>query len=187
MVDIFSFSIGIYALLLIFVGTIGNFLIFFTTFQINPKENNTTFIFLRFLAITDWITLFFFNLDSFTLPVYEIYLENISVVSCKWVDFLQFASFQASAWLLVSLSLDRCLSVVFVNWHRLYFNKKRAYFVAAAVVIVDVLINIHILFTFGESDIVFNDETNTTSVVSRCYNVEGDSNQLMNIWQLVKI
>ena len=185
MVDVFSLAIGVYALLIILVGTIGNFLIFVTTLQVDRRENNTTFIFLRFLSISDWITLFFFNLDSFTLPVYGVYLENISIMSCKWVDFLQFTSFQSSAWLLVSLSVDRCLSVIYVNWHRLYFNAERALYFASAVVITNVLINIQILFTFGAADLVYNNVTNTTSEVSRCFNIDTDPNQLMNIWQLV--
>ena len=185
MVDIFSLAIGIYALLIAVIGTFGNLLIFITTLQVHG-ENNTSFVFLRFLSISDWITLFFFNLDSFSLPVYDVYLENISVASCKWVDFLQFASFQSSAWLLVSLSFDRCLSVIFVNWHRVYFNAKRAMYFATVVVIVNVLINIHILFTFGAVDIAYDNVTNTSSETYRCYNIDGDPNQLMNIWQLVK-
>lgn len=57
---------------------------------------------------------------------------------------------------------------------------------ATVVVIVNVLINIHILFTFGAVDIAYDNVTNTSSETYRCYNIDGDPNQLMNIWQLVK-
>ena len=119
MVDTLLLVNGVYSLIITVTGIIGNLLIFVTTFRV---KKNTTFIFLRFVSISDLVTLFFFNLDSFTQPVYDVYLENLSILSCKWVMFLQFSSMQVSAWLLVITYIRKMLKLR----TKMIFNKENS-------------------------------------------------------------
>ena len=98
MVDVLQ-VFGAYSLLLIIVGTLGNMLIFATCMRL---QKNTTFIFLRFLSISDTVALYFWNLNHFLVPFFDIDLETVHYMSCKIVMYLQFASLQISAWILVS-------------------------------------------------------------------------------------
>lgn len=97
MVDVLQ-VFGVYSLLVILVGTLGNMLIFMTCMRL---KKNTTFIFLRFLSISDTVALYFWNLNHFLVAFFNIDLETLHFMSCKLVMYLQFVSLQISAWILV--------------------------------------------------------------------------------------
>ena len=92
--------IGVVCLLLAIVGTIGNFLIFLVCFI--RLRTQVTFIFIMFLAITDTVTLYGWNIAHFSSAFYDTNLQQ-SIWTCRVMNFFQFASFHSSAWLLVSL------------------------------------------------------------------------------------
>lgn len=87
---------GVYSLLLIIIGTIGNILIFLICLRL---KKNTTFILLRALSISDTISLYFWNLKHFMIPFYGIDIEGYPI--CRYTNFVQLASLQISAWTLV--------------------------------------------------------------------------------------
>ena len=97
MIDVLQ-VFGVYSLLVILVGTLGNMLIFMTCMRL---KKNTTFIFLRFLSISDTVALYFWNLNHFLVAFFNIDLETLHFMSCKLVMYLQFVSLQISAWILV--------------------------------------------------------------------------------------
>ena len=89
--------LGWYSLIIIILGTIGNLIIFYVCVKTNK---NSTFILLRYLAINDMISLYYWNLNNFT-KVFNLYLESLNLYSCKIGTWIQFSSLQSSAWILV--------------------------------------------------------------------------------------
>ena len=96
--------IAIYNLLMIIFGTLGNLLVFYV--GVLHRKNNT-FLFLIFLSMSDMVSLYFWNLNHFVQPFWDIDLQNIDFYFCKIMQFCQFSSFQLSGWFLVMISFDR--------------------------------------------------------------------------------
>lgn len=89
---------GILSIILLVVSTFGNLFSFYVCKRI---KKNSTFTFLTFLAISDLLTLYYWNLNNFLTQFTSVnlYLTNLWV--CKIGNFVQFSSLQCSAWLLV--------------------------------------------------------------------------------------
>ncbi len=64
-------------------------------------RKNKTFVFLRFLALTDLVALYFWNINHFTVVILNLDLQNYNIWLCKFGQFYQFSSLQISAWILV--------------------------------------------------------------------------------------
>ena len=92
-------AIGLYELILIIIGTIGNLSVFLASL----KLKNNTFILIRFLAIADTIALYFWNLNHFTNQFFHLDLQNFNFYFCKFFQFSQYTSLQISAWILVTI------------------------------------------------------------------------------------
>ena len=104
--------LGYYSLSLTIFGTVFNLII--TYISIKSKANS--FCLLRYLALSDTLALYFWNLSHFSEAIFNINLENYSMFSCKFGDWIQFSSLQASAWILVLISIDRYLIFRIKNW-----------------------------------------------------------------------
>ena len=98
--------LGCYSLGLAIFGTIGNLIIFYVSLR---TSKNSTFILLRYLAISDIIALYFWNLNDFSISILDFDLENYSLFFCRFGSWIQFSSLQSSAWLLV------ILFIIFIN------------------------------------------------------------------------
>lgn len=97
---ILNYVIGAYALFLIIAGTFGNLFTVFIITSTKLKET-TTFIFFAFLAVTDALSLYFWNLDHFLVGIFGIDRQNTSAIWCKVDSFIQFVVLQSSAYFLV--------------------------------------------------------------------------------------
>jgi hypothetical protein len=171
--------LGAYDAFLIVFGSVGNSLIFLVCMRI---KNNTTFNFLRFLAVSDFASLFFWNLNGVMIGLFDRNLFDTSIEFCKLSCFMQYATLLISAWILVSLSFDRYFSMAWANWKTLYLRPHRANFLCAAMVVFFVLINVHVFFTVGQSSQLV---VNGTILLSECdgtFKVE-----LYRIWSWVCI
>lgn len=98
---------GMYALFLTIIGTIGNIIIFIVTSKLT-KPN--TFVYLRFLAISDILTLYYWNLDKFVLSFTRANYQNMSVAMCKIGNYIQYTTLQFSSWMLVNKFIIAILS-----------------------------------------------------------------------------
>ena len=97
MVDILQ-SLGFVSLCIAIFGTIGNFLIAYISVK---TRSNSTFVLLRYLAINDALSLYFWNINHFIQSTFDIDIQNSNIYSCKMGSFIQFSSLQTSAWTLV--------------------------------------------------------------------------------------
>ena len=138
------------------VGVIGN-LCAFLIFTFNKNMNRmSSMTYLSFISIADTFSLFVWNLDHFFLPNYAFKLENLGVVSCKVLSFIQFTSLQLSGLLHAFISIDRYFTIVLKPGSlkkRLPFGKfQGALSISLTVTALTVLVNFHLLVFNGHWD-----------------------------------
>ena len=101
MVPDFVFKLnGVYSLGLGVFGSIGNILIFLTC--VLRLRSQVSFVFMAYLAATDFVSLYGWNLAHFVDAFFEPGLLRNTVMKCRVLSFFQYSSMQSSAWLLVS-------------------------------------------------------------------------------------
>lgn len=91
--------LGVICLLLALFGTIGNILVFLVCFF--RLRDQVTFIFIMFLAISDGVSLYEWNLTHFSDAFYTPNLLLDSVTKCRLLSYFQYSSLHTSAWLMV--------------------------------------------------------------------------------------
>ena len=103
-------TINIYIpLFIITVGFIGN-TASLIIFRIEPDlRKMSSMVFLSFCCVTDSLSLITWNMNHFLKPIYAIELEFINIHTCKFFQFSQYFSLQASAILLAFVCVDRYL------------------------------------------------------------------------------
>ena len=193
--------ISFYALSLIVLGTTCNFIIFYVCYN---TKRNSIFMLLRYLAIYDTFTLYFWNLNHFTTANFHFNLQNFSLYSCKFGNWIQFASLQSSAWILVwskiksylnvnkiyrilhfsflfesnrkvLISIDRFLIFKIKNWKKFYFTRPVALIAGLSLSGFIFVVNSNVLFTFG-----YQFKSNGT-LVTQCF-ATIPSTQWMALW-----
>ena len=190
--------IGVYEMALIVMGTIGSILTFIVAFKL---RHTTTFVFILFLSVTDALCLYWWNLDDFILIYFNYWFQENSLYGCKIINYFQYVSMQASAWLLVSplqencfpthflfnplfkiaLSVDRFMSVWLKSWKTTHFKPKLALITGTGIIVFFALIHTNVWFTFGYRDIESSNET----YIDYCHNSITPSIEFMNLWNLV--
>lgn len=174
--DKHSIFISYIPLVIIVLGLIGNS-ISFIVFCFDKIMNKISFsVYFIFIAITDTLALFVWNLDNFLAPNFGIRIENFGIASCKISSFLQHFSFYSSNYLLCLVTIDRYVTVIstpgsFAN--KLPFRTvKSAKLWSLFILLLMFLINSHLLI-FNTTDIVKIKETldsNFSAYQSICYN-----------------
>jgi hypothetical protein len=143
---IFSYT----SLVEIVVGILGNLTIFLVL-RLNKKfKAMTSMIYLSFIAITDTISLLYWNLSHFLTPMYNKSVDDISPYMCQLGPFYQFSSLQSSSLLLTIMSIDRYFIVCRMPgsiWDALPFRTVRSAYCWSIGIISSILIaNSHLLF-----------------------------------------
>ncbi|CAF1115674.1 unnamed protein product [Brachionus calyciflorus] len=160
-VNFFLSVFGLYSLVLIIFGTIGNSFTIYICLR-KRLRSYTTFIFIAFICFSDIFSLYIWCLDHFSEAFFKTVIEEIGIISCRVSFFQQVSSLQSSSWLLVALSLDRYLGVRFRTWRSLYFKAHQAVFCSFALIFLILIINSQILVlagdeTDGDFDCYYND------------------------------
>lgn len=144
--------IGSLNIAIIVLGVVGN-TISFLVFRINRSfRTMPAMVFLSFVAVTDTVALFEWNLDHFVQLVLR---QNLQVLSgCRIFFFAQYSSLQSSALLLSTMCLDRYVTVMAVPGSflsRLPFRTvKNAFIWSTGIVTFCILLNFHLLITAGK-------------------------------------
>lgn len=142
----FPLFIIYYPLVLIIIGTILNLLTFIilsrTSFQNTHKR--PTLHYMRAIALLDILILYGWNLDHYLEGTLGLKLNTYSVISCKFFTFMNYFTYQVSAWLRVLICFDRYLSLS--RLHRTWFNvSKNVLIIIGITIFVSLLINFHFL------------------------------------------
>lgn len=181
-IDVFTKLFAIYNLFLILAAIVLNPVVLFICTRSKKLRSTSTFKILAFCAINDIFNCIPWNLESFTNTFFNLNLPFLSIFYCQWISvFFQFASSQLESWLLVSISLDRLLSLTFKNWSKIYFMGYRPIIYSIALSFIIACININEVFTIGFIDIV-----NETTVVI-CYESRANEIDLYEIMSQVSL
>ncbi|XP_060588697.1 lysophosphatidic acid receptor 6-like [Ruditapes philippinarum] len=139
--------------IIISVGLIGNILTLIILLRHGRKLSSTA-VFLLTLTISD--TLFLLNapLRHWILAMWDEDVRHISEIGCKFSVYLTYSSLQLSSWVLVAVTVERFICVVWPHRVRLGCTPRSS---VIMVIILSFVIfggNTHILYGYGRSDLL---------------------------------
>lgn len=159
-----------FALVGLFVGSIGNCLSFIVFTQ-KQLRKYSTFRYLAYLSIVDLIVLYL-GLGNIILRDYFVFdIRGKNLFSCKFHTFFTYVSTQLSSWILTLVSIDRAIACTVIRLNKRLCRPRSADRIFIIVVFLICLINSHILFFMGSKEtkvIVSNDNASTIRHVITC-------------------
>ena len=149
-VQVFSKIFACYGIFLIAVAVIFNPLVVFICIKSKKLRSTSTFVLLSFSSINDLISLFGWNQEGFAMAMFDFAASYMNLAYCRWVSvFIQYSTLQYASWMLVSISLDRLLSLSFKKWSKQYFAGYRPMIYSIALAFVILGLNFVEVFTSG--------------------------------------
>ncbi|CAM2725144.1 unnamed protein product [Rotaria socialis] len=158
-----------FAVVCLFVGSIGNSLSFIVFTQ-KQLRKHSTFRYLAYLSIVDLIVLYL-GLGNIILRDYfsfDIRVQNLFL--CKVHTFLTYVTTQLSSWILTIVSIDRAIACTVIQLHRRFCRPKSADRIFFTMCIIITLINSHILLFMGSK---------RTIAQSNIYNISSYQNTII--------
>lgn len=141
---------SIYNLLLIVCAFILNPFILYICLKSKKLRSSSTFKLLAFGAINDLLTCLGWNQECFVNAFWDLHLYYKNLFYCEWISvFLQYTTLEIESWLLVSISLDRFLSLCFKKWSKHYFAGNRPFIYAAVLALLIIALNFNEVFLSG--------------------------------------
>lgn len=129
-------------------------------------RSTSTFKILTVSAFNDMLCCIPWNLEVFTSTMFNYILSYQLIFYCRWIsNFLQYTTLHIQSWILLSISVDRLLSMTVKKWTKFYFSGYRPYIFAFFLCLFMAGTNIFEIFTVGYS---FNDNETQTEVIM-CY------------------
>lgn len=135
--------------MLLFLGTLGNGLSFFVLTATRKIRLSAFGMYLSTLAVFDTLALWVTLPRHFIKWLWLKDIRELSEWSCRIFRFLQFSLMNTSAWLLVAVTAERCLSIYFPTKVRYYNSINRTRIIISTICIVHFLWNVHIFWTLG--------------------------------------
>lgn len=149
-IDVFSKIFASYSLFLCICAVIFNPLVLFICVKSKKLRTTSTFKLLAFSSINDLLCCMGWNLEDFVTTVLNYPTSFIDLGFCRWVsNFLQYSTLEYASWMLVSISLDRLLSMMIKKWSKSYFTGVRPIIYASVLAVVILGINFNEVFTSG--------------------------------------
>lgn len=150
LIDIFTKIFSILNLILILISLILNSLLLLICVRSKKLRSKSTFKLFAFSSVNDIIVCFTWNLTDFISSFFYWTPYNESLFFCRFLDiYLQYSATSFISWHLVSVSLDRLLSMIIRGWHSIYFNGIRPIIFSACLAFVILALYFNQLFTFG--------------------------------------
>ena len=158
---------------LIVVGTLGNVLSALV-FCRKPLRNMAASLYLTVLAVADTSVLLYGLLFQWLQLSFEIAVSRRSNVGCKILTFLLYGSVQMEAWILVSVTIERFMTLTRLMTTQVWFTRRRACIGTCCLFTLIFAINCHFFAT------VHLDATNESPGRCRCK----DEYQTFCTWML---
>ena len=180
--------ISYFCLLIILIALIFNSLTFVIIISNKYLRNITSMIYLLYISIFYTLSLLEWNLNNFLSPNFGIYLEDLSMFTCKLIIFMQFLSLQSSGFLLTILCIDRYFTIIstpgsFIS--RLPFRTVKSAHIWSWILIGLVFVlNSHILILNGTYE-ENKTNSNLTTLIFKCKYSNGF--KLFPIWEYVHL
>ncbi|XP_052777576.1 neuromedin-U receptor 2-like [Mya arenaria] len=144
-------------LVVVIIGLCGNILTVIILLRQRRKTSSTA-LFLFTLAISDTITLLSSPIRNWLLRgIEEKDVRNMSELGCKFSNFFTYASVQFSSWILVGVTCERLISVVWPHRVRLGCTPRAAIVTIFALLIPILGLNAHMFYGHGNSSLVPRD------------------------------
>lgn len=151
-IDVLTRIVAWYHLILLVVSVILNPFVLFICLKSPKLRSISTFKLLAVNSINDILVCLEWNLADFNNKILNFNASLRSLAYCRAMTFfLQYSTMQFNSWMLVSISLDRYLTVTVRRWTTQYFSNKRPFIYAGVLALVIVAINFNELFTVGFS------------------------------------
>jgi len=157
-----------FALICLFIGSIGNSLSFIV-FSQKQLRTHSTFRYLAYLSIIDLIVLYL-GLGNIILRDYFLFdIREQSLFLCKFHTFLTYVTTHLSSWILTIVSIDRAIACTIVQLNKRFCRPKTADRIFVIMCLAVSLINIHILLFMGSKQTYTNINTNNHSQIISYY------------------
>ncbi|XP_046344703.1 growth hormone secretagogue receptor type 1-like [Haliotis rufescens] len=147
--------------ILIVIGTTGNILSIAVLSQTSMKLS-TTSLYLRVLAVVDIVVLYTGLLRQWLLYLLDLDVRWMTESGCKIHTWIVYVVVHSSAWLLVAVTLERVLSVMFPHTVKMKCTRKAAYAIIAGILVLFLLLNAHYLYGIGD---YYTQEGNETLLI----------------------
>lgn len=131
---------------LIIFGTIGNLLSIIVMSQKSMKDSVTSLLF-RILAFIDTLVLYTGLLRYWLIGAFQIDVRLMSMFACKFHTFLVYVTADLSGWILVCITLERCIAVLMPYRYNNICTRTKALILLLIVTILLAGINSYLLFS----------------------------------------
>ena len=122
--DIIDFIKIYFTPILLFVGTLGNIILFLVFSQPSLKHSTAAFYF-RILAIADTLALNFGLWPNWMRDCFGIYIYPITDTSCRIQTYLRYTLPDCAVWVLVIMTIERLVGVLWPHHVRTIFTCHR--------------------------------------------------------------
>lgn len=152
LIDIFGKIFASYALLLIIAAIFLNPLVLFICLRSKKLRSTSTFKMLSICSINDLLSCLVWNQENFTGTFFDFKPMARSLFYCRFFSvFLQYVTLEYACWLLVSISLDRYLSLRLKKWSKQYFRGARPVIYSFVLLLIIIGINFNEILYDGYS------------------------------------
>lgn len=154
---------GFFSPILLFVGVTGNCLVITILVFKRKEEVNSSIIFRSVLAVTDMVILCTVLPKYWTEYVVGVNMRSVSSFGCQFNLFITYVSMQFSAWIIVIMTIQRCLLI-----HR-PFTFKRLWTTNVSIII---LVCVFIFLSLVDCHYFFTNEVQENDCVSKNAEIE---------------
>ena len=147
--------------ILILFGTVGNAL----SIIILSKQKFhrwASSVYLIGLAIADLCALYVGLLRQWIKYLFDSDIRSVHPVLCKLHWWFMYTCADVPVWILTAITVERLISTLYPYQSKLFCTKARATLVLVAIVTSALLVNSHLLYGFGQLDIILG---NVTTIV----------------------
>ena len=164
--DTFSKIFSCLGLFEALVALILNPMVLFIILRSKQLRQISTFKILAVSAVNDMLVGVAWNIDTFGYTMLNYTPSFVIPFFCEWfVNFLAYATLCIETWMMLSISVDRLLSMTVKKWTKFYFKGYRPFIYAVLLCLFIAGLNFHLGFTSGY--IFYDNETQTE--VFYCY------------------
>ena len=124
-----------YNLILVIAPFIFNPIVLFICLKSKKLRSISTFKILTVNSIVDILVCLPWNFENFAAN-FKFYPGYLSLFYCQWItSYLQVTLIQIESWLILSISVDRLLSLSFNKWSKSIFINSRPYIYCVCLIV----------------------------------------------------
>ena len=140
-----------FAICIVAIGSIGNALsiVAVTSRHNNQGSKRSFYVYVLALAIVDTLCLYTMNLEKVSSQLFNIAIQDYNTATCKLIKYFEELLPHKSSWIIVCLTVDRCLCTTLPHRFGIISRPKVGYKVVATISVILILLNLHLPVGFG--------------------------------------